>query len=145
HGGAPQINRALERMGSKSGFRGGPRVTAAEAMDAAEMGLAGGANAASVGPISSQGGRAAGLSGRDASFTAPRRMRAVAGRDGDGNPVEVDLGRVGEIEHIEPRLVADLCASGVVPVIAPIGVDVDGNPLNVNADTAAGEIAAALQ
>lgn len=145
HGGGPQINKTLERMGIKSVFRGGLRVTDEETMNVVEMVLAGGVNSEIVGLICSQGGRAMGLSGRDDSFIRARRMSAVAGRDGDGNPVEVDLGRVGEIEQIEPRLVADLCASGVVPVIAPIGVDVNGNPLNVNADTAAGEIAAALQ
>ena len=145
HGGGPQINKTLERMGIKSVFRGGLRVTDEETMNVVEMVLAGGVNSEIVGLICSQGGRAMGLSGRDDSFIRARRMSAVAGRDEDGNPVEVDLGRVGEIEQIEPRLVADLCASGVVPVIAPIGVDISGNPLNVNADTAAGEIAAALQ
>ncbi len=145
HGGGPQINRTLERMGIQSVFRGGLRVTDEETMNVVEMVLAGGVNSEIVGLICSQGGRAMGLSGRDDSFLRARRMPAVMGRDGDGNAIEVDLGRVGEIASVEPTLVTDLCASGVVPVIAPIGVDHDGNALNVNADTAAGEIAAALR
>jgi acetylglutamate kinase len=107
--------------------------------------LAGSVNSEIVGSICNAGGRAMGLSGRDDSFIRARRIGAVAGKDDQGNPINIDLGRVGEVERVDPRLLIDLCNSGVVPVIAPIGVDNLGNPLNVNADTAAGEIASALR
>lgn len=145
HGGGPQINQMLDRVGIKSVFRGGLRVTDEETMGVVEMVLAGSVNSEIVGSICNAGGRAMGLSGRDDSFIRARRMPPVAGKDEQGNPISIDLGRVGDVERVDPRLLIDLCNSGVVPVIAPIGVDHDGNPLNVNADTAAGEIASALR
>lgn len=145
HGGGPQINQMLDRMGIKSVFRGGLRVTDEETMSVVEMVLAGSVNSGIVGSICNVGGRAMGLSGRDDSFIRAKRMAPVVGKDEQGNPVNIDLGRVGDVERVDPRLLIDLCNSGVVPVIAPIGVDHQGNPLNVNADTAAGEIASALR
>lgn len=145
HGGGPQINQMLDRMGIKSVFRGGLRVTDEETMSVVEMVLAGSVNSDIVGSICNVGGRAMGLSGRDDSFIRAKRMAPVVGKDEQGNPVNIDLGRVGDVERVDPRLLIDLCNSGVVPVIAPIGVDHQGNPLNVNADTAAGEIASALR
>jgi acetylglutamate kinase len=144
HGGGPQINQLLDRMGIKSVFRGGLRVTDDETMNVVEMVLSGSVNSDIVGLICNQGGRAMGLSGRDDSFMRAKRMPPVTARDEQGQIITVDLGRVGEVDHVDPRLIDDLCKSGVVPVIAPIGVDSQGNPLNVNADTAAGEIAKAL-
>lgn len=144
HGGGPQINETLGRMGIESTFRGGLRVTDDETMKVVEMVLAGGVNSEIVGLICSQGGRAIGLSGRDDSFIQARRVCEVEGRDEHGARLTVDPGRVGCIERIEPKLLEDLCSNGVVPVIAPIGIDSDGHPLNVNADTAAGRIAGAL-
>lgn len=145
HGGGPQINQMLDRMGIKSVFRGGLRVTDEETMSVVEMVLSGSVNSDIVGSICNVGGRAMGLSGRDDSFIRAKRMGPVVGKDENGNPVNIDLGRVGDVERVDPRLLIDLCNSGVVPVIAPIGVDHEGNPLNVNADTAAGEIASALR
>jgi acetylglutamate kinase len=145
HGGGPQINHMLDRVGIKSVFRGGLRVTDEETMAVVEMVLAGSVNSEIVGSICNAGGRAMGLSGRDDSFIRAHRMGPVAGKDEHGYPINVDLGRVGEVERVDPRLLIDLCNSGVVPVIAPIAVDHEGNPLNVNADTAAGEIASALR
>ncbi len=145
HGGGPQINQMLDRVGIKSVFRGGLRVTDEETMNVVEMVLAGSVNSEIVGSICNAGGRAMGLSGRDDSFIRAKRMAPVAGKDEQGNPISIDLGRVGDVERVDPRLLVDLCNSGVVPVIAPIGVDHEGNPLNVNADTAAGEIASALR
>lgn len=144
HGGGPQINQLLDRMGIQSVFRGGLRVTDDQTMNVVEMVLAGSVNSDIVGLICNQGGRAMGLSGRDDSFMRAKRMAPVAARDEQGQLITVDLGRVGEVDHVDPRLIEDLCKSGVVPVIAPIGVDSQGNPLNVNADTAAGEIAKAV-
>ena len=144
HGGGPQINQLLDRMGIESVFRGGLRVTDDETMKVVEMVLSGSVNSDIVGLICNQGGRAMGLSGRDDSFMRAQRMALVKAKDEQGNPISVDLGRVGEVNHVDPRLGEDLCNRGGVPVSAPIGVDADGNPLNVNADTAAGEIAKAL-
>ena len=144
HGGGPQINKTLDRMGIKSTFRGGLRVTDEETMDVVEMVLAGAVNSELVGAICSQGGRAIGLSGRDDTFIHATRLPEVDTLNEQGETVRVDLGHVGDIEQIEPKLILDLCGNGFIPVIAPIGVDQGGNPLNVNADTAAGRIAAAL-
>lgn len=145
HGGGPQINKTLRRMGIASTFSGGLRVTDEETMSVVEMVLSGGVNSEIVGLICSQGGRAIGLSGRDDTFIEARRLAVFDGQDADGKPVKVDLGRVGEVTKINPKLINDLCAGGFIPVIAPIAMDEDNNPLNVNADTAAGEIAAALK
>ncbi len=144
HGGGPQIDHTLKQMGIQSSFKGGLRVTDAETMKVVEMVLAGQVNSDIVGLICGQGGRAMGLSGRDDTFLEARRLERVQGKSEDGTPVEVDLGRVGAIERVNPKLIHDLCASSFVPVIAPIAIDPDGLPLNVNADTAAGEVAAAL-
>lgn len=144
HGGGPQIDATLERMGIRSTFRGGLRVTDAETMKVVEMVLAGQVNSDIVGLICGQGGRAMGLSGRDDTFLEARRLDKVVGKTEDGADIEVDLGHVGDIQRVNPKLIRDLCANNFVPVIAPIAIDQDGLPLNVNADTAAGEIAAAL-
>lgn len=144
HGGGPQINQTLERMGIQSSFSGGLRVTDAETMKVVEMVLSGGVNSEIVGLIGSQGGRAIGLSGRDDTFIEARRLAAVDAKDDQGQPTKVDLGRVGEVASVRPRLIEELCSGGFLPVVAPIGMDSEGVPLNVNADTAAGEIAGAL-
>lgn len=144
HGGGPQIDQTLRQMGIQSTFRAGLRVTDAETMKVVEMVLSGQVNSDIVGLICSQGGRAMGLSGRDDTFIRARRANKVDGVDADGNAITIDLGLVGEVEHVEPKLIRELCASGFVPVIAPVAVDAEGTPLNVNADTAAGEVAAAL-
>jgi acetylglutamate kinase len=144
HGGGPQIDQTLERMGIQAVFSGGLRVTDEQTMEVVEMVLSGGVNSDLVGLICKQGGRAMGLSGRDDAFIRATRMEEVSGKDKTGAPVKIDLGRVGRIEHVDPGLVRNLISNGFIPVIAPIGVDRDGRPLNVNADTAAGRIAEAL-
>ena len=131
HGGGPQINQMLERVGIKSTFSGGLRVTDDATMDVVEMVLAGGVNQEIVGMICGYGGRAVGLSGKDDRF-----MRA--------KQLEGDLGRVGEVVHVESGILDQLISNGFIPVIAPIGVDADGRSLNVNADNAAGAIASSL-
>ncbi len=142
HGGGPQINNTLDRLGIQAEFRQGLRVTDDETMRVVEMVLAGSVNSEIVGQICAQGGRALGLSGRDDSFLQARPMR-VAHSTADGD-VMIDLGRVGEVTKVEPKLLSDLAANGFVPVIAPVGVDERGEPLNVNADLAAAAVAKAL-
>jgi acetylglutamate kinase len=145
HGGGPQINRMLERVGITSVFNAGLRVTDDETMDVVEMVLGGGVNQEIVGLICQNGGRAVGLSGKDDRFMRGRRHERVKAKNAEGQEVLVDLGRVGEVEHVEHALVEQLIGSGFLPVIAPIAVDADGKSLNVNADTAAGSIAGALR
>lgn len=145
HGGGPQINDVLGRMGIKSVFSGGLRVTDDETMRVVEMVLAGGVNQDIVGLICKQGGRAVGLSGKDDLFMRAKKAPLVEARGPDGVMVNVDLGRVGEVEHVDPTLARDLVDRGFIPVIAPVAVDEDGAALNVNADTAAGAIAGALK
>ncbi|HYO93658.1 MAG TPA: acetylglutamate kinase [Polyangiaceae bacterium] len=145
HGGGPQINRMLDRVGIRSVFSGGLRVTDDDTMDVVEMVLGGGVNSELVGLICHHGGRAVGLSGRDDRFMRARRHEKVESKDEHGHPILVDLGRVGEVEHVDAGIVEQLIASGFIPVIAPIGVDVEGHSLNVNADTAAGYVAGALR
>jgi acetylglutamate kinase len=144
HGGGPQIDQTLERMGIQAVFSGGLRVTDEPTMEVVEMVLSGGVNSDLVGLICKQGGRAMGLSGRDDAFMRATRLDEVSAKDKSGAPVKVDLGRVGRIDNVDPGLVKNLISNGFIPVIAPIGVDRDGRPLNVNADTAAGRIAEAL-
>jgi acetylglutamate kinase len=144
HGGGPQINQMLDRVGIASTFSGGLRVTDDATMDVVEMVLGGGVNQEIVGMICQHGGRAVGLSGKDDRFMRGRRLEKVAVKDEQGERVLVDLGRVGEVSHVEAGIVENLIGSGFIPVIAPIAVDTDGHSLNVNADTAAGSIASAL-
>ena len=144
HGGGPQIDNMLERIGIKSEFSGGLRVTDDETMNVVEMVLGGAVNQEIVGLICTHGGRAVGLSGRDDQFMRARRVGRVDAKSQSGEPISVDLGRVGEVEHVNPTILEELMSNGFMPVVAPIAVDADGSALNVNADTAAGRIAAAL-
>jgi acetylglutamate kinase len=143
HGGGPQINRTLDRMGIQASFSAGLRITDDETMDVVGMVL-GAVNQEIVSLICSQGGRALGLSGRDDQFLRAERMESVTTRDERGNSVQVDLGRVGQIVGVNPELVKNLVAREFIPVVAPIGVDDQGRALNINADTTAGHVAAAL-
>jgi acetylglutamate kinase len=144
HGGGPQIDQTLERMGIKAVFSGGLRITDDATMEVVEMVLSGWVNSDLVGLIGKHGGRAMGLSGRDDAFLRAQRMEEVVTKDKAGADVLVDLGRVGRIVHVEPGLVKNLISNGFIPVIAPVAMDLDGRPLNVNADTAAARIAEAL-
>ncbi len=144
HGGGPQINQMLGRMGIESRFSGGLRITDDQTMDVVEMVLGGCVNQDIVGLICNQGGRAIGLSGKDDHFMRGKRLEPVAGKDETGKPTLVDLGRVGDVERVDPRVLAGLIGEGLIPVVSPIAVDAEGSALNVNADTAAARIAAAL-
>jgi acetylglutamate kinase len=138
HGGGPQISEMLSRLGIESEFRGGLRVTTPEAMDVVRMVLMGQVNRELVGLINSHGPLAVGFSGEDAGlFTAERKGVEINGK-------EVDLGLVGEITEVRPEAVIDLINAGRIPVVATVAPDEDGQVHNVNADTAAGALAAAL-
>ncbi|HEU4515050.1 MAG TPA: acetylglutamate kinase [Nocardioidaceae bacterium] len=138
HGGGPQINRMLDRLGIESEFRGGLRVTTPEAMDVVRMVLVGQVSRELVGLLNQHGPLAVGLSGEDAGLFTARRTKAVV--DGE----EVDLGLVGEVEKVRPEAVRDLIEAGRIPVISSVAPDETGLVHNVNADTAAGALAAAL-
>lgn len=144
HGGGPQINQVLDRMGIQAKFVDGLRITDDETMDIVEMVLCGSVNSSIVSMICKHGGRAVGVSGKDDRCLYARRLSEVQpGDDEQGRP-RVDLGRVGQIEHVNARLIQELIDNNVIPVIAPIASDRDGNALNVNADVAAGNLASAL-
>lgn len=145
HGGGPQINAALAKMGVGSTFVSGLRITDEATMDVVEMVLAGQINQEIVGLICMQGGRAVGLSGKDDTFIRARKLAGVRARGESGDETVVDPGRVGEIVEIVPDVIDHLVRSGFIPVISPIGVDRDGQSLNINADTAAGKVAEALR
>src|SRR6476469_8605863 len=138
HGGGPQINAMLSRLGIASEFRGGLRVTTPEAMDVVRMVLTGQVGRELVGLINQHGPFAVGLSGEDAKlFTAVRRTALV-----DGEPV--DIGQVGDVDKVDTSAVDDLIAAGRIPVIATVAPDISGVLHNVNADTAAAALAEAL-
>ncbi|SDT79792.1 acetylglutamate kinase [Actinoplanes derwentensis] len=138
HGGGPQINRMLKRVGIESEFRGGLRVTTPETMEIVRMVLTGQVGRELVGLINQHGPHAVGLSGEDARlFTAVRRGAVVDGE-------EVDIGLVGDVEQVDTSAVDDLIAAGRIPVIATVAPDVNGVAHNVNADTAASALAVAL-
>jgi acetylglutamate kinase len=145
HGGGPQINATLAKMGVDSTFVSGLRITDEATMDVVEMVLAGQINQEIVGLICMQGGRAVGLSGKDDTFIRARKMGEVRAKSERGADIMVDPGRVGEIIEILPDVVDQLVKAGFIPVISPIGVDREGQSLNINADTAAGKVAEALR
>lgn len=135
HGGGPQIGRMLERLGVSSEFVDGMRVTDAETMAVVEMVLGGAVNAEIVSLVGRAGGHAVGLDGRDGGMVRVRRLTGGGGRD---------LGFVGVPEAVDPHLLVTLTRDGTIPVIAPLGCDDSGQVHNINADVAAGHIAAAL-
>ncbi|HEY6419962.1 MAG TPA: acetylglutamate kinase [Candidatus Binataceae bacterium] len=143
HGGGPQITELVGKLGLKSKFVRGMRVTDTATMEAAEMVLAR-INKEIVALISRQGGRAVGLSGKDGEMIVSRKMRMVV-KDGNGRRSRVDIGLVGEVAQINPEVLRTLEAANFIPVIAPIGFGRDGLTYNLNADVAAAEIASALK
>ena len=147
HGGGPQIGRMLEKLGIVSTFEDGLRVTDAASMEIVEMVLAGAINKSIVRAINAAGGKAVGLSGSDANLiTAVKATRTK--KDPDSNIERVvDLGFVGEPDKVDPSVLTALAAQrdeDFIPVVAPVGVGADGRSFNINADTAAGAVAAAL-
>lgn len=142
HGGGPQINDLLARVGKKGEFVQGMRVTDAETMDVVEMVLGGQVNKEIVNLINQHGGRAVGLTGKDGAFIRARKL-LVRG-PGDSEAM-IDIGQVGEVEAIEPQIVQTLFAGGFIPVIAPIGFGKKGESYNINADLVAGKVAEILK
>lgn len=143
HGGGPQIGEMLERMSIKSEFIDGLRVTDEATVDIVEMVLAGSINKSIVAAINEAGGRAVGISGKDANLiTAKRLLRTRTDPESNIEKV-VDLGFVGEPTKIDSTLIDTLILGGLIPVIAPVGQGDDGETYNINADTAAGAIAGA--
>jgi acetylglutamate kinase len=140
HGGGPEIDGTLRALGLTPQKAEGLRITDDRTMDVVEMVLGGRINKRIVSLIGRQGGRAVGLSGIDDGLLFARRAAPVQTKQG-----LVDIGRVGEIREVRPAVLHALIAADFIPVIAPLGVDQDGHSLNINADTAAGEIAAALK
>jgi acetylglutamate kinase len=140
HGGGPQIDEVLRGLGIVPRRVEGLRVTDDATMDVVEMVLAGRINKQLVSLIGRQGGRAVGLSGIDDGLLLAERLPPVQTKSGP-----VDTGRVGSIREVRPAVLSVLVAAGFIPVIAPLGIDRDGHTLNINADTAAGELAAALK
>jgi acetylglutamate kinase len=143
HGGGPQISELIGKLGLKSKFVRGMRVTDSATMEAAEMVLQR-INKEIVSMISRQGGRAVGLSGKDGDMIVSRKMRMVVS-DAAGRKSKVDVGQVGEVVEINAGVLRTLDAAGFIPVVAPTGFGRDGQTYNINADVAAGKIAAALK
>jgi acetylglutamate kinase len=145
HGGGPQISSVLDKMGIKSSFVEGKRVTDAQTMDVVEMVLAGGINKEIVHLINSEGGRAVGLSGKDGGLISARKLFSRRTHPDGSVTRDLDIGHVGEVEKIDPSVIDAVEKAGYVAVIAPSGVGADGLTYNINADTVASGIAAKLK
>ncbi len=144
HGGGPQIGAMLKKLGVESRFVDGLRVTDKATAQIAEMVLSGGINKELVGWIAGAGGKALGISGKDGGLVIASKVRRTV-KDPDSNIEQVvDLGFVGEPQSVDTSIIETACAAGMIPVIAPIAPGADGETYNLNADTMAGAIAAAL-
>jgi len=144
HGGGPQIGKMLEKLGIKSEFKGGLRVTDAATVEVVEMVLAGSINKQIVGWIGAEGGKAVGLSGKDGNMVTARKVTRTA-VDPDSNIEKVvDLGFVGEPEHVNRAVLDQVLQAELIPVLAPVATGQDAQTYNVNADTFAGAIAGAM-
>lgn len=141
HGGGPQIGALLQRIGKESAFVNGLRVTDSETMDIVGMVLGGQVNKKIVQRINQHGARAVGLSGEDGALI---RARKLAAPGGPARQPEVDMGHVGEVEHINTEVIDMLTRGDFIPVIAPIGSDARGQFYNINGDLVAGRLAAVL-
>ncbi|MCL4673145.1 MAG: acetylglutamate kinase [Sphingomonadaceae bacterium] len=144
HGGGPQIGAMLKKLGVESTFVDGLRVTDKATADVAEMVLSGAINKELVGWVAAAGGRAIGISGKDGQLVTATKVQRTT-KDPDSNIEQaVDLGFVGEPSHVDTSVIDTVVKAGMIPVIAPIGAGEDGHTYNINADTMAGAIAAAL-
>jgi acetylglutamate kinase len=144
HGGGPQIGRMLDRLKIQSDFVDGLRVTDAATVEIVEMVLAGSINKQIVSEINAAGGTAIGICGKDGNLIEARKVRRTV-KDPDSNIERIlDLGFVGEPVSINPTILQEFAESNIIPVIAPIGYGANGETFNINADTAAGAIAAAI-
>jgi len=145
HGGGPQIGKTLDKMGKKTRFVRGHRVTDDETMDVVEMVLGGKVNKEIVALIQKHGGKAVGLTGKDGGLFFAEKLLIEESTEGDGPPEIIDPGKVGRITSVHPEVIHRLDEGNFIPVIAPVGVDADGNTYNINADSVAGAVAAALK
>lgn len=143
HGGGPEINAMLERVGKESTFVRGLRVTDEETMEIAAMVLVGKLNTEIVSMLNNAGGKAVGLNGQDARLLVAGKKPLKVEKE-DGEIEHVDLGYVGEVKQVSPEIMISLLSQGYIPVISPIAGGENGESYNVNADTAAGKIAGAL-
>jgi acetylglutamate kinase len=142
HGGGPQIENLLKRVGKKGRFVQGMRVTDGETMEIVEMVLGGQVNKDVVNLINQAGGKAVGLTGKDGSFIRAKKLLLA---NQDNSEDLIDVGQVGDIMQIDPSLIGHLESGGFIPVVAPIGVGKNGETYNINADVVAGKIAEILK
>jgi acetylglutamate kinase len=145
HGGGPQIGELLKKIGKKSEFIEGMRVTDGETMEVVEMVLVGKVNKEIVNLINQQGGKAVGLSGKDGGLIMAKKMKLTRNKEGEKDPEMIDIGMVGEVKSIHPDVIESLERENFIPVIAPVGVGDEGETYNINADLVAGKIASALK
>ena len=144
HGGGPQINKVLDSMGITSKFVRGMRYTDDETMDVVEMVLGGKVNKDIVARINRQGGKAVGLTGKDGMLITAEKMTIYHTVDENKPPEIIDPGMVGNVSKINPDIIHTLTAKGFIPIIAPVGLGVNGETYNINADVVASKIASAL-
>lgn len=144
HGGGPQVDNLLKELGRQSERIDGMRVTDKATMDVVEMVLGGSVNKSIVSLINKHGGRAIGLTGKDANLITAKKL-LMNKRQEDGSYRDIDLGFVGEVVQVNKDVIMMLIASNFIPVIAPLGVDSDGNTYNINADLVAGKVAEFLE
>ncbi len=144
HGGGPQINQTLDKMGIRSQFIRGMRLTDQETMDVVEMVLGGKVNKEIVAQINRHGGKAVGLSGKDGELIRAEKLQIIKRETTDGPPEIIDPGLVGKVTQIRPGLIHTLAGQGFIPIIAPVGAGDNGETFNINADLVAGKVAGAL-
>ena len=145
HGGGPQIGELLARLQIESHFVNGMRVTDSKTMDVVEMVLGGGVNKEIVNLIHHAGGKAVGITGKDGQLIKARKLKVSRHTPEMEAPEIIDIGHVGEVESVNTGVIDMLTNSDFIPVIAPIGVDSEGNSYNINADLVAGKIAEVLK
>ena len=145
HGGGPQIEKVLKKMGKSSKFIEGLRVTDEESMEVVEMVLVGKVNKEIVSLINQQGGKAVGLSGKDGNLITAKKLKLSSSSSKSSPRKLKDIGQVGEVASINPHVIETLDRSKFIPVIAPVGLGENGETYNINADTVAGKIASALK
>jgi acetylglutamate kinase len=144
HGGGPQIGAMLGKLGIKSEFASGLRITDRATVEIVEMVLAGSINKQIVGFINAEGGRAIGLCGKDGNMVIANKMEPALRPNGNGGEEEVDLGFVGEPAKVDTTVLESVLGRELIPVLAPVAQGLDGDTYNINADTFAGAIAGAL-
>ncbi|HSB03650.1 MAG TPA: acetylglutamate kinase [Thermodesulfobacteriota bacterium] len=145
HGGGPQISEMMKKIGKKSQFIEGMRVTDGETMDIVEMVLVGKVNKEIVNLINQQGGKAVGLSGKDGQLILAKKMKLTRSQGADQPPEMIDIGLVGEVKSVNPEVIEALMRDNFIPVIAPVGAGEEGQTYNINADLVAGKVASALK